>query len=300
MQKGLGKGLGALITGSGPQTPTQNSQQNTDNTVIREGIIDIEIGNIIPNKYQPRKEFNPEKLKELVASIKEKGVIQPISVRKIGADKYELIAGERRLRATKEAGLAKIPAILKDVKDEDMLELALIENIQRDDLNAIEEAVAYKQLIDEFGLTHDEMSKKVGKDRSTITNALRLLNLPAKIQDYVSRETISMGHARVLLGIENANLQYTICENIIKKALSVRQSESLVSRLKKIEKGPRKAIIDIDVHIAEAEKKMQYALGAKVKVKGRAKGKIEIYYSGLDELNRVYELIKDVNKPPQQ
>ena len=254
----------------------------------------------MPNKYQPRKEFNPEKLRDLVASIKEKGVIQPISVRKIGDDKYELIAGERRLRATREAGLEKIPAIVKDVKDEDMLELALIENIQRDDLNSIEEAVAYKRLIDEFGLTHDEMSKKVGKDRSTITNALRLLNLPAKIQDYVSRETISMGHARVLLGIENANLQYTICENIIKKSLSVRQCESLVSRLKKIEKGPKKSIIDVDVHIAEAEKKMQYALGAKVKVKGRTKGKIEIYYSGLDELNRVYELIKDVATPPQQ
>ena len=300
MQKGLGKGLGALITGSGPQTPAQNSPQSTEKTVIREGIIDIEIDYIIPNKYQPRKEFNPEKLKDLVASIKEKGVIQPISVRKIGIDKYELIAGERRLRATKEAGFTKIPAILKDVKDEDMLELALIENIQRDDLNSIEEAAAYKRLIDEFGLTHDEMSKKVGKDRSTITNALRLLNLPAKIQDYVSRETISMGHARVLLGIENANMQYTICENIIKKGLSVRQSESLVSRLKKIEKGPKKPVIDLDVHIAEAEKKMQYALGAKVKVKGRTKGKIEIYYSGLDELNRVYELIKDVAKPPQQ
>jgi len=300
MQKGLGKGLGALITGSGPQAPAQNSPQNTEKTVIKEGIINIEISKVIPNKYQPRKEFNLEKLRDLVASIKEKGVIQPISVRKIGDDKYELIAGERRLRATREAGLERIPAILKDVKDEDMLELALIENIQRDDLNSIEEAVAYKRLIDEFGLTHDEMSKKVGKDRSTITNALRLLNLPVKIQDYVSRETISMGHARVLLGIENANLQYTICENIIKKGLSVRQSESLVFRLKKIEKGPKKAIIDIDVHIAEAEKKMQYALGVKVKVKGRTKGKIEIYYSGLDELNRVYELIKDVAKPPQQ
>ncbi|MEI7904972.1 MAG: ParB/RepB/Spo0J family partition protein, partial [Candidatus Firestonebacteria bacterium] len=222
MPKGLGKGLGALIpeSNNGQQMASREEKQ-----AAKEGIYDIEISKIIPNKYQPRKEFNPEKLKDLVASIKEKGVIQPISVRKIGEEQYELIAGERRLRATKEAGLNIIPAIVKAVNDEDMLELALIENIQRDDLNSIEEAQAYRRLIEEFSLTHDDLSKKVGKDRSTITNILRLLNLPVSIQEHVSRETISMGHARVLLSLESVNLQNTICESVIKKGLSVRQTE---------------------------------------------------------------------------
>jgi len=297
MPKGLGKGLGALIPESnkGQQMAPQEEKQ-----AGKESIYNIEISHIIPNKYQPRKEFNPEKLNDLVASIKEKGVIQPISVRKIGEGQYELIAGERRLRATKEAGLSIIPAIVKAVNDEDMLELALIENIQRDDLNSIEEAQAYRRLLEEFNLTHDDLSKKVGKDRSTITNILRLLNLPIKIQEYVSRETISMGHARVLLSLESANLQNTICESVIKKGLSVRQTESLVARLKKIQKGPNKPNADIDIHIAEAEKQMQYALGAKVKVRGRLKGRVEIHYANLDELNRIYDLIKDIGKPPQR
>ena len=301
MAKGLGKGLGALIPESnkGPHLAPEAVKQ-VEKVVSGDGILEIEIGQIIPNKYQPRKEFNTEKLNDLIASIKEKGVIQPISVRKIGENQYELIAGERRFRATKEAGFLKIPAIVKTVDDEDMLELALIENIQRDDLNPIEEAQAYRRLITEFNLTHDDLSKKVGKERSTITNILRLLNLSGKIQGYVSRETISMGHARVLLGLESPNLQDSICENVIKKGLSVRQAESLVGRLKKIQKGPKKPDVDIDVHIAEAEKQMQYALGAKVKVKGRTKGRIEIHYANLDELNRVYDLIKDIGKPPQR
>jgi len=301
MAKGLGKGLGALIPESnkGAHISPQVEKQAEIQTA-KEGILDIEINQIIPNKYQPRKEFNPEKLNDLIASIKEKGVIQPISVRKIGENQYELIAGERRFRATKEAGFLKIPAIVKAVDDEDMLELALIENIQRADLNPIEEAQAYRRLITEFNLTHDDLSKKVGKERSTITNILRLLNLSGKIQGYVSRETISMGHARVLLGLESPNLQDSICESVIKKGLSVRQAEGLVFRLKKIQKGKKVPNADIDVHIAEAEKQMQYALGAKVKVRGRLKGRIEIHYANLDELNRVYDLIKDMGNPPQR
>ena len=301
MAKGLGKGLGALIPESnkGAHISPQVEKQAEIQTA-KEGILDIEINQIIHNKYQPRKEFNPEKLNDLIASIKEKGVIQPISVRKIGENQYELIAGERRFRATKEAGFLKIPAIVKAVDDEDMLELALIENIQRADLNPIEEAQAYRRLITEFNLTHDDLSKKVGKERSTITNILRLLNLSGKIQGYVSRETISMGHARVLLGLESPNLQDSICESVIKKGLSVRQAEGLVFRLKKIQKGKKVPNADIDVHIAEAEKQMQYALGAKVKVRGRLKGRIEIHYANLDELNRVYDLIKDMGNPPQR
>ncbi|MFH1824618.1 MAG: ParB/RepB/Spo0J family partition protein [Candidatus Firestonebacteria bacterium] len=277
MLKGLGRGLESLI-------PRHKEE-------VKSGIEEIEIDKIKPNRYQPRKNFNQTKLHNLIASIQEKGIVQPVLVRKIGENEYELIAGERRLRAAKEAKLSKIPVVVKDVKDGDMLELALIENIQRDNLDSIEEANAYKRLIEEFNLTHEEIAKKVGKDRSTITNILRLLNLPDKIQEYVSRETISVGHAMVLLGIEETSLQDSICENIIKKELSVRQSEALASKVKK--SGDKlKGQPEIDIHIADAEKQLQYIFGTKVKIKGRKKGKIEIYYYTLDELNRIYEIMK--------
>lgn len=279
MPKGLGKGLGALI-------PSSKKEE------VKIGVAEIEISKIRPNKYQPRGEFNPVKLNDLIASIQEKGVIQPISVRKIGPDEYELIAGERRLRAAKEAKLDKIPVTIRDVNDEDMLELSLIENIQREDLSPIEEARAYKRLSDEFQLTHEDISKKVGKDRSTITNTLRLLNLPKEIQDNVSRETISTGHARVLLGIDDISLQNSICDAIVKKGLSVRQTEALVSKIKRSKEKTLKEQIVKDIHILDAEKQLQYIFGAKIKIKGRKKGKIEIYFYSADDLNRLYELIK--------
>lgn len=281
MPKGLGKGLGALI-------PTGEEKQE----VKKGGIAELEISKIKPNRFQPREGFDPIKLNDLIASIQEKGVIQPILVRKIGPDEYELIAGERRLKAAKEANLEKIPVIIRDVKDEDMLELALIENIQREDLNSIEEAKAYKRLSDEFQLTHEDISKKVGKDRSTITNTLRLLNLPKNIQDYVSRETISMGHARVLLSLDDVSLQNSICETIVKKGLSVRQIESLISKIKKSKDKTLKEQVEKDIHILDAEKQLQYIFGSKVRIKGRKKGKIEIHYYSLEDLNRIYELIK--------
>lgn len=290
MPKGLGKGLGALIPGSNTISPVPV------NTTDKGFGLDIALGKIKPNKYQPRKEFDPLELANLMASIQEKGIIQPVSVRKIGTDEYELISGERRFRACKELGKETIPAIIRDVKDEDMLELALIENIQRDDLNPIEEASAYKRLQEEFGLTQDEVSKKVGKERSTVANMLRLLNLPFKIQEYVSRGTISVGHARVLLGIDEFDAQEKLCELVIKRGISVRQIEKMAfdlknGKIKEIKKAQGK-----DIHIADAEKQMQYTLGSKVRIVGKKKGKIVVEFFSLEDLNRIYELIQSIGK----
>ena len=279
MPKGLGKGLGALI-------PTGEKEE------VRTGVMELEISKIKPNRYQPRERFDPVKLNDLIASIQEKGLIQPVLVRKTGPDSYELIAGERRLRAAKEAKLEKIPVIIRDVKNEDMLELALIENIQREDLNPMEEAKAYQRLAEEFELTHEDISKKVGKDRSTITNTLRLLNLPSEIQANVSRGTISMGHARVLLGIDDVSFQNGLCEAIIKKGLSVRQTEVLASKIKKSKDKAFKEELTKDVHVLDAEKQLQYIFGTKVKIRGKKKGKIEIHYYSAEDLNRIYEIIK--------
>ncbi|OGF46745.1 MAG: hypothetical protein A2452_09330 [Candidatus Firestonebacteria bacterium RIFOXYC2_FULL_39_67] len=288
MPKGLGKGLGALIPGSNTINPV------IDRKDVKHFGVEIDISKIKPNKYQPRKEFDPVELSNLMASIQEKGIIQPVSVRKIGEDTYELISGERRLRASKELKKLTIPAIVRDVKDEDMLELALIENIQRDDLNPIEEAAAYKRLQDEFGLTHEEVSKKVGKERSTVTNMLRLLNLPFKIQEYVSRGTISVGHARVLLGIDQFDIQEKLCDTAVKRGMSVRQIEQMAAAIKKGEIKDIKKAQDKDVHIAEAEKQMQYTLGTKVKIIGKKKGKIVVEFYTMEDLNRIYEMIQSI------
>lgn len=288
MPKGLGKGLGALIPGSNTISPM------VDKTEEKRFGIEIDINKIRPNKYQPRKEFDPVELASLMASIQEKGIIQPISVRKVGVDEYELISGERRFRASRELKKSTIPAIIRDVADEDMLELALIENIQRDDLNPIEEAAAYKRLQDEFGLTQEDVSKKVGKERSTVANMLRLLNLPLKIQKYVSRGTISVGHARVLLGIDEYDLQEKLCEKAVKTGMSVRQIEATAAAIKKGEIKDIKKEQDKDVHIAEAEKQMQYTLGTKVKIIGKKKGKILVEFYTMEDLNRIYEMIQSI------
>ncbi|MCX5777010.1 MAG: ParB/RepB/Spo0J family partition protein [Candidatus Firestonebacteria bacterium] len=288
MPKGLGKGLGALIPGSNTISPM------VDKTDEKRFGIEIDINKIRPNKYQPRKEFDPVELASLMASIQEKGIIQPISVRKVGIDEYELISGERRFRASRELKKMTIPAIIRDVADEDMLELALIENIQRDDLNPIEEAAAYKRLQDEFGLTQEDVSKKVGKERSTVANMLRLLNLPLKIQEYVSRGTISVGHARVLLGIDEYDLQEKLCEKAVKTGMSVRQIEATAAAIKKGEIKDIKKEQDKDVHIAEAEKQMQYTLGTKVKIIGKKKGKILVEFYTIEDLNRIYEMIQSI------
>ena len=277
-KKALGKGIGALIP--------EKKEEEAGN------IANIKIGAISPNRFQPRKQFNPERHKELVASIKEKGIVQPILIRPTKDGKgFEIIAGERRLRATKELGLEEIPAIIKKVSDEEALELSLIENIQREELNPIEEASAYKELIDKFNLAQEDIARAVGKDRSTISNTLRLLKLPKKIQDYVSRGTLSMGHARAILGIENEKQQIKIADEVAKKGLSVRETEGLVNRSRE-RKGVRQEKAK-DPCIRELEEELQRILGTKVTItQGKKRGKIQLEFYTPSDFERLIKILK--------
>ena len=214
----LGRGLGALIEGA----------DTTASSAVSSSINEIEISRIVANPYQPRTTFDEEALSELAASIKEMGIIQPITLRKINDDHYQIIAGERRFRASKLAGLTTIPAYVRTANDEGMLEMALVENIQREDLDAIEIALSYQRLIDECKLTQEEMSDRVGKKRSTVTNYLRLLKLPAKIQKGIVEKTITMGHARALVNIKDSDMQLMIYDEILKNDFSVRRVEEIV------------------------------------------------------------------------
>lgn len=214
----LGRGLGALIEGA----------ETTSNSEVTPTVNEVEISKIVANPYQPRTTFDEEALSELAASIKEMGIIQPITLRKVDDDHYQIIAGERRFRASKLAGLTTIPAYVRTANDEGMLEMALVENIQREDLDAIEIALSYQRLIDECKLTQEEMSDRVGKKRSTVTNYLRLLKLPAKIQKGIVDKAISMGHARALVNIKDSDMQLMIYDEILKNDFSVRRVEEIV------------------------------------------------------------------------
>ena len=281
MQKrGLGRGLSALI----PEKEHGGEEK----------ILYIKADDIRASRYQPRTEFDTEKLDELVASIEEKGVIAPILVRPMDSGGYELIAGERRLRAVKRLGLPEIPAIVKLVTDTEMLQLSLIENVQREGLNPIEEAHAYQRLIDEFSFTQEKIGQSIGKDRSSVANILRLLKLPKKVQEAVSRGTITMGHARALLSLEDTKTQIELCERIIARGLSVRGTEEAVGK-KKTDISKKRLIKDH--HISSIEEELQQILATKVKItyrKGRGKINIE-YYSDTD-LDRILGLIKPKDK----
>jgi ParB family chromosome partitioning protein len=277
MNKRLGKGLGALIP------------EKTTTFDIAEKVVKIKVDSIRPNKLQPRKKFNPEKLKELKDSIKEKGIIQPIIVRP-NEDGYELIAGERRFRAVKELGYNEIPVIVKEVSDADSLELALIENIQREGLNPVEEANAYMDLIEKFNFSQEEISKAVGKDKSTVSNTLRLLTLPKLIQNYVSEDVISMGHAKALLSLPVERPRIRFAKRIIRKNLSVRQAEELIRQ--KLQKPGRK-IREKNEHLARLEEELQHHLGTRVKIiQGKKRGRLEISYYSNEDLDRILDLIK--------
>lgn len=275
----LGKGLDALI-------PEARSGGET--------IRDIKIGEIVPGEYQPRRHFDPEKQKELVESIREKGVIQPIIVRS-HKEGYELIAGERRLRAAHEAGMERIPAIVRNMSNEEALEIGLIENIQRQDLNSIEEAEAYQQLIREFHMTQDVLAKKVGKDRSSITNSLRLLRLPKFIQEEVVNGTLSTGHARAILSLDNEKEQQEACEMIAKKDLSVRETEALIKKIKEnVSRETSKETTEkpvLDIALESCVEKIMQSLGTKVRINRTAKGtgKIEIEFYSQEDLERIME-----------
>ena len=271
MKTALGKGLDALIPDKG------------------ENIIQIEVSRILPGKQQPRKVFNEISLNELSASIKEKGVLQPILVSRTGDGSFNLIAGERRWRATVQAGLKKIPAIVKNVDSRDSLEMALIENIQREQLNPIETAEGFNRLMQEFSLTQEELADKVGKERATVANYLRLLKLPDEIKDMIYTGKLSMGHARALLAIEGRIGQVEAARKIIRNGLSVRETELLAKKSGK----PAKIRSEKDPQIAALEEKLIRNLGTKVHIiqKNKKKGKIEIEYYSLEELNRLLDML---------
>jgi ParB family chromosome partitioning protein len=280
MQKvALGRGLGALI-------PDLSALDEKDRKAL--GIIELELDKIIPNEYQPRKIFHDDKLKELAASIKEQGVIQPIIVHKAGGG-YQLIAGERRWRASRLAGLKTVPAIVKEATKRELLEMALIENIQREDLNPLEAAEAYKRLQDEFKLTQEDLAKRVGKERSTVTNFLRILALPKEVKHELGTGGLSMGHAKALLSLERARDQIQVAAMIVKKGLSVREAEAIALRMKNPAKEKKTKVIH---ELKSVEEKLRKSLGTKVSIAAKAKGgKIVIEYYSNDELDRILEKI---------
>jgi ParB family chromosome partitioning protein len=271
---GLGKGMAALL----PVVEDENRKY-----------FSCPIEEIKPNANQPRKIFSPEKLEELAASIREKGIIQPLVVRKTGSN-YELIAGERRWRAAQKAGLRDVPVVIQDVSDDIALEMALIENIQREDLNSIEEAEAYRSLMEKFSLSQDEMAKRVGKDRSTVANSLRLLKLPEELQRDIVEERLSMGHARALLSLDSPDQMKKAREEILKARLSVRSTEGLVKKLKS--GTPLQAKKKPEPHMSDIEEKLKRHFMSKVSIRGNGKsGRIEIFFNNHDDLTRIVDIL---------
>ncbi len=274
IKKGLGRGLSSLI-GESKVEPKSNK---------------LLLSDIVPNKFQPRKNFDEENLIDLTNSIKERGVIQPIIVRELKSDKnkYEIVAGERRWLAASKAGLHDIPAIVVDADDLRSLEFAIVENVQRHDLNPLEEALGYKRLINEFSYDQEKVSKFIGKSRSYITNSLRLLNLPSDVLKLVEKQEISAGHAKILVGLDNAHF---IAQKIIEKKLSVRQTENFVKIFKK---KPIKRSGLLDPNISNLEEDISQKTGLRVKIKNtkRNKGTISLSYHDLDQLNKIIDVIK--------
>jgi len=285
-KKGLGKGLDALII-------TNQNKQGTNYYAETTGYQEVPIGSISVNPYQPRDVFNEEALESLAASIQEVGVLQPILVRRKEANVFELIAGERRWRAAKRAGLQRIPAIVRDIEDLTSLEHALVENLHRQDLGALEEAVAYQQLIDDFGLSQDAVAQRVGKSRSTIANALRLLQLPASVQQLLLNGSITAGHARALLGLSSRQEQDQLAQRVVKDMLTVRDVEKIVrdgttlARKPKIRKERSVAELEVEQILAE---KLSTRVGVTI---GSQKGKIVIEFAGEDDLRRILQLFSD-------
>lgn len=282
-KRGLGRGLSALI----PDEPIQETKVNDDT----DNITNVEISLIEPNINQPRKEFSPEALQEMSESIKKYGVLQPIIVRKVVGG-YQIIAGERRWRASKEAGLKEIPCIIKDVEEILTAEIAITENIQREDLNAIEEAMAYKSLIDKYDLTQEQVSKSVGKSRPYIANLLRLLSLDDRVIILISNGEISTGHGKALLQLNDKDKQYEVADLIVEKELSVRATEKLVKELNDNTTTKEKEIKDKDPNVIYIEDSLRKLLGTKVNINvGKNKGKIEIEYYNNEDLDRILDIL---------
>jgi ParB family chromosome partitioning protein len=287
-KKGLGRGLSALIPeAEGVQRAAADEGKERD----------VEIDRIVPSPFQPRRRFDEIKIDELASSIRSQGIIQPLVVRRKG-DQYELIAGERRWRAAMKAGLSRVPIVERAATDNEALQLALIENLQREDLNPIEEANGYRRLQEEFQWSHEETAERVGKSRPTIANALRLLSLPHEVQQEVTAGTLPAGQARALLGLQNDTLIISASREVIAKKLSTRETEKLVRHLKSGRTKRRQAVLDADLR--SVVEQMQRALGTRVRLLPRArssKGKIEIEYYSLPDLERIFQTI--VSSAPQ-
>ena len=290
-KRGLGRGLDAIL-----QSPeTDITSRDISGDYVAGAVAEIDINLIEANPFQPRTEFDEVALAELAQSIKEQGIIQPVTVRKLGYNRYQLISGERRLRASKLAGLAKIPAFIRIANDEQMLELALIENIHRENLNAIEVAISYQRLIDECNLTQEQLSEKLGKSRSAIANFLRLLKLPAEIQIALRDGHISMAHARALINIEDKETQLKLLQQIVEDDLNVRQTEELANKAKsnaEENKEQRKQTNYLPDHFKAQIKTLSQALNTKVKVKRNLKGQgsVVIDFKNQEEFDRIIAL----------
>jgi len=292
---GLGKGIGALMSEAEKEVGSEVAATAAANGAAS-GEIEIDVDKLLPNPHQPRTEFDKEALQELADSIKENGVIQPVLVEKADGDNYYIIAGERRTRAAKLAGLTKIPVRVQSFSEEKKLEVALIENIQREDLNALEEALAYRKLMDMCGITQDEVARRVGKNRTTVTNALRLLKLPENMQTSLANDEITAGHARALLSVTNPADQRILFARILGQDLSVRETERQAAELN----GGGKAAVKVkpkktekkDPDISSLEEQFIEALGTKVQLKGSLdKGSLQIEYFSRDDLDRIFQLL---------
>ena len=296
-RNGLGKGLDSLIPNKTDKAVAVE-KKNVNKVEEKEnasGEILVKINQVEPNREQPRKEFDEDSLMELADSIKQFGILQPLLVQK-RKDYYEIIAGERRWRAAKIAGIKEVPIIVKEYTDQEIVEISLIENIQRENLNPIEEAMAYQRLMKEYHLKQDQIAEKVSKSRAAITNSLRLLKLDPRVQNMLEEEMISTGHARALLAIHDGDMQYEIAVKVFDEKLSVRETEKIVKALKNPKKEVKKQKIEHTFVYNNLEEQMKNIIGTKVSVnpKANGKGKIEIEYYSEEELERIYDLIMTI------
>ena len=293
--RGLGKGLDIML----PDKIGASNAEGKKKPEIGKDVIYVKIGKIEPNKEQPRKSFDEDALLELSESLKQYGILQPLLVQD-KKDYYEIIAGERRWRAAKLAGLKEIPVIIKKLTDQEMVEISLIENIQREDLNPIEEARAFKRLLNEFQLKQDELAERVSKSRTAVTNSMRLLKLDERVQQMIIDDLITTGHARGLLAIVDQDKQYTLAQQIFDEKLSVRETEKLIKKMQKqkIESSKKQEIDNMSVFYEDMEQKLKSIMGTKVLIhqKNKEKGKIEIEYYSVEELERIMELFQSIHQ----
>lgn len=298
-KKGLGKGLDSLIPDnkSMKSVTSEKTVESKEDAAAKSGVQVMKINEVEPNRDQPRKNFDEDALLELSDSIKQFGVLQPLLVRK-RKDYYKIIAGERRWRAAKLAGVKEVPVIEKEYTDQEILEIGLIENIQRENLNPIEEAIAYKRLLEEFNLKQDEVAERVSKSRTAVTNSMRLLKLSDKVQQMIIDDMISTGHARALLAIDDPELQYTLANKIFDEKLSVRETEKLVKEIKNPKKPKEKKPVANSFIYQDLEEKMKSVFGTKVSIasKGKGKGKIEIEYYSDDELEHLFDMMMSIKR----